>query len=74
MSRLDPDHRYTNEFFSDPYHFSPFVGQMILDKMTGQHLGPPPPADFGEIITPENVDKVLTESEMVRNSSIAMQY
>ncbi|KAF0233330.1 MAG: hypothetical protein FD177_1723 [Desulfovibrionaceae bacterium] len=59
-SYIGPDTKWGNNFFSDPSHFNPTVGDFILDKITGQRLAAiPAPQDFGIILTPDNVEEVL---------------
>lgn len=59
-SYLGPASQWENNYFSDPYHFNRLVGDLILDKLTGQRLAAiPAPQDFGIILTPENVEEVL---------------
>jgi len=59
-SYIGPDTQWENDYFSDPYHYNRMVGDIIQDKLTGQHLATTPaPQDFGHILTPDNVEEFL---------------
>jgi len=53
--------------FRDPSHYRQHIGVMILDKLLGlPPSGDIPPADFGVVLSPENVAAVLAQQERDR--------
>ena len=48
--------------FRDPSHYRQHIGVMIMDKLLGlPPSGDAPPADFGRVLTPDNVAEVLAQ-------------
>jgi hypothetical protein len=53
------------QHYTDDSHYKPTVGNLVIDKITGQ-ANKSIPADFGVLLTPSNVEKQISKMRDAR--------